>query len=96
MSGNKRYEYDAALHVEPDGGAWVPFPWDVRREFGRGRVRIRAAFDGAPYDGSVVNMGVKNPDGSVCWLIGVTKAVRKQIGKADGDVLRVTVEERES
>ena len=74
----------------------MPFPWDVRREFGKGRVKIRATFDGAPYDGSIVNMGVKNPDGSVCWLIGVTKAVRKQIGKADGDVLRVTVEERES
>ena len=95
MSGNKRYEYDAVLHVEPDGGAWVPFPWDIRREFGKGRVRVRATFDGAPYDGSIVNMGVKNKDGSVCWLIGVTKAVRKQIGKADGDVLRVTVEERE-
>ena len=94
MSENRRYEYDAVLREEPDGGAYVPFPWDIRREFGRGRVKVRAAFDGVPYDGSIVNMGVKNPDGSVCWVIGVRKAIRAQLGKGAGDTLHVVIEER--
>ena len=29
-----RYEYDAVIHVEPDGGAYVVFPWDLRQTFG--------------------------------------------------------------
>ena len=91
----KRYEYDAVLHEEPDGGAWAAFPWDIRKEFGRGRVKVRASFDGIPYEGSVVNMGLKNEDGSVCYVLGVLKATRKQLGKADGDTIRVTVEMRE-
>ena len=86
------YEYDAILRVEPDGGAWVPFPWDIRQIFGRGRLRVHATFDGVPYDGSIVNMGVKNPDGTVCYIIGVTKAVRKAIDKGDGDALHVVIQ----
>ena len=91
----KRYEYDAVLHVEDDGGAWVAFPWDIRREFGRGRVKVYATFDGFPYEGSIVNMGVRNADGSVCYVIGVLKAIRRMAGKGNGDAMRVTVEERE-
>ena len=89
-----RWEFDATLHEESDGGAYVAFPWDLRTVSGRGRMRVHATFDGAPYDGSIVNMGVKNPDGSVCWVIGVTKAIRAAIGKHDGDSVRVCVEPR--
>jgi hypothetical protein len=92
----KRYEYDTILHESADdGGAYVVFPWDIREEFGRGRVKVHASFDGIPYDGSVVNMGLKNEDGSVCYVLGVLKAIRQQLGKADGDAFRVTVEIRE-
>ena len=91
-----RYEYDAILHEIPkSGGAYVAFPWDIRAEFGKGRVKVHASFDGVPYDGSVVNMGVKNPDGSVCYIIGVTKAIRTALGKHDGDTIRVVIELRE-
>ena len=66
----KQYEYDTILHeMDDSGGAYVPFPWNVREEFGKGRVKAHALFDGIPYDGSIVNMGVKNPDGSVCYII---------------------------
>ena len=88
------FEYDAILREEDVGGAWVPFPGDLRELFGKGRVKVRACFDGVPYEGSVVNMGLKNPDGSVCYVIGVTKTVRKAVGKRDGDMIHVTVEER--
>ena len=75
----KQYEYDAVLQENPDsGGAYVAFPWDIRQEFGKGRVKVHALFDGIPYDGSIVNMGVKNPDGSVCYIIGVLKSIRTE------------------
>ena len=92
----RRYEYDAVLHEEPDGGVWVAFPRDIRQKFGRGRVKVHASFDGVPYDGSIVNMGVKNPDGSVCYIIGVLKAIRARLNKRDGDVIHVAIEEKEA
>lgn len=88
------YEYDAALRTLPEGGAYVPFPWNIRQEFGKGRVKVHAAFDGIPYDGSIVNMGVKNEDGSVCYIIGVLKSIRTALGKSDGDVIHVVITER--
>lgn len=91
----KNYEYDAIIHENADGGAYVIFPWDIRQEFGKGRIRVHAEFDGIPYDGSVVNMGVRNEDGSVCYIIGVLKAIRIRLGKKDGDLLHVHMEVRE-
>lgn len=90
------YEYESLLYEEGEtGGAYVIFPYDIRKEFGRGRVKVHATFDGEPYDGSVVNMGVRNEDGSVCYIIGVLKSIRARIGKQPGDSVRVTVRERE-
>ena len=79
------YTFDAVLHEIPEnGGAYVIFPWDIRKEFGKGRVKVHAAFDGIPYDGSIVNMGVKDEKGEICYVIGVLKSIRKQLGKKDG------------
>lgn len=87
-----QYEYDAILHESPEnGGAYVAFPWDVRAVFGKGRIKVHASFDGIPYDGSIVNMGVKNPDGSICYIIGVTKAIRTALEKHDGDTIHVVI-----
>jgi hypothetical protein len=92
----KTYEYDAIIQASEvgKGGAYVPFPYDVRAEFGKGRVKVHATFDGEPYDGSVVNMGVKNADGSVCYIIGVLKDIRVRIGKQPGDSVHVVVTEK--
>ncbi len=61
----KTYEYDAVMEPADRGGAYVPFPYDLRAELGMGRVKVHATFDGEPYDGSIVNMGVKNDDGQM-------------------------------
>ena len=96
MNNEKRYEYDAVLHEQDDnGGAYVIFPWDIRELFGKGRVKVHALFDGIPYDGSIVNMGVKNPDGSVCYIIGVLKAIWNKLNKHDGDTIHVVIVEKE-
>jgi len=108
---NKTYEYDAIICASDSGsdgsnashparpssrgGAYVPFPYDIRTEFGKGRVKVHATFDGEPYEGSVVNMGVKNSDGSICYVIGILKDIRAKIGKQPGDMVRVTIRERE-
>ena len=88
-----KYEYDAVLHeMDDSGGAYVIFPWDLRKEFGKGRLKVHALFDGIPYEGSVVNMGLKNEDGSICYIIGVLKSIRKQLNKHDGDTIHVIIE----
>ena len=56
---DKAYTFDAILHEEADGGAYIIFPYDLRQTFGKGRVQVHAEFNGIPYDGSIVNMGVK-------------------------------------
>ena len=71
--------------MDDSGGANVAFPWDIWEVFGKGRVKVHTLFDGIPYDGSIVNMGVKNPDGSICYIIGVLKAIRNKLNKHDGD-----------
>lgn len=89
------YEFQAVLHeLEDNGGAYVIFPHDIRSEFGKGRVKVHVEFDGVPYDGSIVNMGVKDEDGNICYIIGVLKSIRKRLGVSDGDTLRVKVTER--
>lgn len=92
---SKILEYDQVLHEEDDGGAWVAFPWDIRQMFGRGRVRVRAEFDGAPYSGSIVNMGLKTAEGGVRYVIGVRRDIRARINKHDGDIIHVRIEAEE-
>ncbi len=92
----KVYEYESLIYAtEKAGGAYVIFPWNIREEFGRGRVKVHATFDGEPYDGSIVNMGVRNEDGSVCYIIGIRKEIRAKIGKQPGERVLVTIRERE-
>ncbi|MDR3085177.1 MAG: DUF1905 domain-containing protein [Christensenellaceae bacterium] len=92
---DRTYHFEAVIQsAEGKGGAFVAFPHDVHKEFGKGRVRVRATFDGEPYDGSLVNMGLKNEDGGVCYIIGVLRAIRERIGKQPGDMVRVTLRER--
>ena len=88
---DKTYEYDTVIQkVDGIDGAYVVFPHNLYTEFKKGRVKVHATFDGVPYDGSIVNMGVKNADGSVCYIIGIRKDIRAKIGKQAGDTVHVT------
>lgn len=91
----KIYEFEAVIEPAAErGGAYVKFPYDIREEFGKGRVKVHASFDGVPYEGCIVNMGIKNGDGSVCYIIGIRKDIRKKIGKQPGDTVTVKIQER--
>ena len=92
----KRFEFNSIIHEIPEkGGAYVIFPWNIREEFGKGRVKVHAEFDGIPYDGSIVNMGVKDENGNVCYIIGLLKSIRNQLNKGDGDSVYVVIREKE-
>lgn len=71
--------------------AYVVVPVDIRAVYGVGRLKVEATFDGDPYRGSVVNMGVKDADGNICYIIGITKAIRQRIGKSFGDTVEVAL-----
>jgi hypothetical protein len=95
MADQKTYEFDAIIQKVPDlDGAYVMVPFDIKKEFGKGRLSVHATFDSVSYDGSIVNMGVKNPDGSICYIIGIRKDIRAKIGKQAGDSVHVTIIER--
>ena len=96
MKNDTIYRFDAVIQKNPEmDAAYIIFPYDIRKEFGKGRVKVHATFDGEAYDGSIVNMGVKDADGNVCYVIGITKAIRKIIGKSFGDIVAVTIREIE-
>ena len=73
---------------------YIVVPVDIRKEYGVGRLKVEATFDGVPYSGCVVNMGVKDADGNICYIIGITKAIRQKIGKTFGDSVEVAITPR--
>ncbi|WP_240671479.1 DUF1905 domain-containing protein [Gudongella oleilytica] len=82
---NRVYEFNAKIKKVPViDGAFAVFPYDVKSEFGKERVNVHDTFDGEPYDGSIVNMGIKNPDGFVCYIIGMRNDIREKIKKGSG------------
>ena len=94
MKNNNTYSFSATIHTDAEsGGAYIIFPYDIRKEFGKGRAKVHATFDGIPYDGSIVNMGVKDENGNICYIIGVLKSIRIKLGKSDGDTVEVQVYE---
>lgn len=86
----KVYEFEAVIKkVENIDGAYIEFPYNVKEEFNKGRVKVKATFDGVNYDGSLVRMK------TVQHIIGIRKDIRKKIIKQAGDVIKVTIQERE-
>ena len=85
------HEFTAViLQKENMDAAYVEVPIDIKEVYGKGRLLVHATFDGEPYDGQVVKMGTP------CYIIGVTKQIRRQIGKDFGDIVEVVLQERDS
>ena len=83
-------EFDAVILQNGSlDAAYVEVPYDIKDLFGKGRLLVHATFDGVPYDGQIVKMGTP------CYIIGVRKDIRKQIGKSFGEIVHVTFCERE-
>ena len=96
---DKKPEFNFTVDIKkvPDmDAAYIEFPHDIKILFNKGRLKVNAEFDGEPYQGSIVNMGVKNNDGSICYIIGINKAIRKKINKTFGDHVSVRITERDN
>lgn len=61
----------------------------MEKEFSAKRVKVKAKFDNIEYRGSIVKMGGR------CHIIGITKDIRKKLGKDPGDIIFVEVEKDE-
>lgn len=84
-----KLEFEAIILQNEDMDAtYVEVPFDIKALYGKGRLLVNATFDGVPYQGQVVKMGTP------CHIIGVTKQIRKLIGKSFGDSVSVTLTER--
>lgn len=83
----QKFTTEIKKHESIDG-AYVEIPFDVEAVFGAKRVKVKARFDGVEYRGSIVRM-----DG--CFMLGLTQALRKEIGKKPGDAVEVVVEKDE-
>jgi Domain of unknown function (DUF1905) len=82
----KKYKFKAKIEAGDGGGAYVLFPHDTEKEFAtKGKVPVKATFNGVPYSGSLIKYG--NP----LHMLGVLKAIRQQIGKGPGDTIEVVV-----
>lgn len=88
-ANSKKLKFSAVIRQNGDmDAAYVDVPYDIRKLFGKGRLLVNATFDGEPYRGQVVKMGTP------CYIIGITKAIRRKIRKTFGDTVEVTIEER--
>ncbi len=82
----KKYRFTAKIQAGDGGGAGVLFPFDVEKEFGtRGKVPVKAAFDGIAYTGSLIKYGAPQ------HMLPMLKAIREQIGKGPGDPVEVVL-----
>lgn len=64
----------------------MEIPFNVEKEFGSKRPRIKALIEGIPYRGTLVRMG------SECHMLLILKEIREQAGKTFGDEIKVIVE----
>ncbi|HEX5235200.1 MAG TPA: YdeI/OmpD-associated family protein [Silvibacterium sp.] len=82
----KKYSFKADLKPAGLGGTFVLFPYDTEKEFGtKGKIPVKASFDGIPYTGSLTKYGYPQ------HTLHVPKAIREQAGKKTGDTLDVVL-----
>ena len=83
---SKKQTFKAVIQNAGGGGAFVEVPFDVEKEFGAKKPRVRALIEGVPYRGLLTRMGSEH------HLLIILKGIREQIGKTFGDEITVTVE----
>lgn len=87
---SKKVTFDAVIvqHGSMNAG-YVEFPYDVLELYGvKGQVKVKALIDGkVTYRGSLSKMG------TTCHTLGITQAIRKELGKELGDTIHIVLEQ---
>jgi Bacteriocin-protection, YdeI or OmpD-Associated/Domain of unknown function (DUF1905) len=78
--------FTAIVQNAGGGGAFVEIPFDVEKEFGSKRPKVKAMIEGVSYRGTLVRMGGEH------HMLLILKEIREQIGKTFGDEIKITVE----
>jgi bifunctional DNA-binding transcriptional regulator/antitoxin component of YhaV-PrlF toxin-antitoxin module len=82
----KKYKFKATIEPAGMGGTYVLFPYDTEKEFGtKGKVPVKATFNGIAYTGSLIKYGAPQ------HMLHVPKAIREEMGKGVGDVVDIVV-----
>jgi hypothetical protein len=82
----RKYKFRAKIEASDGGGAYVLFPYDTEKEFAtKGKVPVKATFNGVPDQGSLIKYGKPQ------HVLGVPKAIREQTGKKPEDTIEVVV-----
>jgi hypothetical protein len=84
MPGKRSFK--AVIRDAGGGGAFVEIPFDVEKELGSKRPKVKATIEGIPYRGTLTRMGTQ------CHILGLLKSIREQACKRIGDEVAVTVE----
>ncbi len=88
MERELRFEAEIKANPGASGGAYIEFPFDTEKIFGRaGRIKVLCFFDGVEYSGSLVKMG------SQCHIVGIRKDILASLGKKPGDKVAVRLKE---
>src|SRR5512138_1325181 len=83
---SKKQTFKAIIQNAGGGGAFVEVPFDVEKEFGAKKPRVRASIEGVPYRGLLTRMGSQH------HMRIVRKGIREQSGRTFRDEMTVTVE----
>src|SRR5687767_12236740 len=82
----KKHSFTAVIQNAGGGSAFVEVPFDVEKEFGSKKPKVKAMIEGIPYRGILTRMGTEY------HLLVVLKEIREKIGKTFGDEVTITVE----
>ena len=82
----RKHSFQAVIQNAGGGGAYVEVPFDVEKEFGSRRPKVKATIEGIPYRGTLTRMGTE------CHILGILKSIREQAGKGIGDEVEVSLE----
>lgn len=83
---NNTITFTAIIQQHQDiNAAYVDFPFSTEKLFGKnGQVKVKIIFDDrVEYRSSLANMGGN------CHRVGLTQAIRKQLGKTFGDLVKI-------